>query len=247
MINNHFGGHMKAYESICLVHYKEYLDFINICRSKVYDDSEVKHKHHIIPRCLGGNDSIENLVILNVEDHIQAHIKMSKIFEDGTDGNIHNLRSARVLNKNSVRTKEELELIRMSYVGENNPFYGKTHSEENIQKLRERNKEVFGDKTYDEIYKDRADSEREKRRIAAIKQHENMSTEEKLELSNKIKASQALIPPEIRSERARKAALASKSKIKIDGNIFDCMTDACNHFGVTLHFLKKLYKIEKVK
>lgn len=37
------------------------------------------HKHHIIPRHMGGSDLPENIAIITVEEHAQAH---KKLFED---------------------------------------------------------------------------------------------------------------------------------------------------------------------
>lgn len=36
----------------------------------------MKHKHHIIPRHMGGSDDPENLVELTVEEHAAAHLKL---------------------------------------------------------------------------------------------------------------------------------------------------------------------------
>lgn len=40
-------------------------EMINICMKR--------HKHHIIPRHCGGDDSPENLVLLTIEEHAEAH------------------------------------------------------------------------------------------------------------------------------------------------------------------------------
>ena len=37
---------------------------------------EIKHKHHIIPKHMGGTDSPENLVELTVAEHAEAHLKL---------------------------------------------------------------------------------------------------------------------------------------------------------------------------
>jgi hypothetical protein len=39
-------------------------------------------KHHIIPRCMGGDDSIDNLVKLTPEEHYLAHQLLVKIYPD---------------------------------------------------------------------------------------------------------------------------------------------------------------------
>lgn len=37
-------------------------------------------RHHVIPRCIGGNNSAENLILLSPEDHFFAHLLLAKIF-----------------------------------------------------------------------------------------------------------------------------------------------------------------------
>ena len=37
-------------------------------------------KHHIIPRCMGGNDLKNNLVSLTIEEHFLAHKLLAKIY-----------------------------------------------------------------------------------------------------------------------------------------------------------------------
>lgn len=36
--------------------------------------------HHIIPKCLGGDNSIDNLVVLTAEEHYIAHLLLAKIY-----------------------------------------------------------------------------------------------------------------------------------------------------------------------
>ena len=36
----------------------------------------MKHLHHIIPKHMGGNDELENLIELTVEEHAEAHKKL---------------------------------------------------------------------------------------------------------------------------------------------------------------------------
>ena len=39
-------------------------------------------KHHIIPKCMGGNDDTKNLVKLTFREHYIAHWLLSKIYKD---------------------------------------------------------------------------------------------------------------------------------------------------------------------
>lgn len=59
---------------------------------KIYDDliqrgksrtlSGYKERHHIVPRCMGGTDEMENLVDLTAEEHFVAHQLLVKIYPD---------------------------------------------------------------------------------------------------------------------------------------------------------------------
>jgi len=130
-----------------------------------------KHKHHIIPRHMGGSDDPSNLVELTIEEHAEAHRKLYEehgrwqdkkawLFLSGqatTDKQVSRKdckaseesrrkmseaakkRSSNRLGK--TFTKEQRENIskgrKGKCVGAENPFYGKTHSEEVKQVIRE--------------------------------------------------------------------------------------------------------------
>jgi hypothetical protein len=44
------------------------------------DSSIYVEKHHIIPRCMGGNDTRDNLVNLTAEEHFIAHLLLMKMY-----------------------------------------------------------------------------------------------------------------------------------------------------------------------
>ena len=41
-----------------------------------------KERHHIIPRCLGGTDTIDNIVLLTAKEHFIVHKLLCKIYPD---------------------------------------------------------------------------------------------------------------------------------------------------------------------
>lgn len=61
--------------------YKLHYDTL-VKRAKNRQLKEYTEKHHIIPRCIGGNDEPENLVKLTPEEHYVAHQLLVKIFPD---------------------------------------------------------------------------------------------------------------------------------------------------------------------
>jgi hypothetical protein len=99
-------------------------------------------RHHIIPRCLGGSNSRENLVSLTPEEHFVAHLLLAKIYPDNTKllcavirltgkGNKHrkctnkisgHLRRKHAENMRNMlvgvpKTKEHVEKVRAALIG----------------------------------------------------------------------------------------------------------------------------------
>jgi len=92
-----------------------------------------KEKHHIIPKCMGGNDDADNLVFLTAEEHYLAHQLLIKIYPDNRKL-IHaaGLMSASGKNLNRARNKQygwikrKLSEVRSEMMsGENHPNFGK--------------------------------------------------------------------------------------------------------------------------
>lgn len=61
-----------------------YNDYISYVRSlgRRKDDGGYYELHHIVPRCLGGDNSPENLVLLTAREHILAHYLLCRIYRD---------------------------------------------------------------------------------------------------------------------------------------------------------------------
>jgi hypothetical protein len=75
---------------------QEYFEFIENCRKK----NPMKfHKHHIIPRYMGGKNDPENLIKLSYEDHFTAHLLLAESFKEGSDDYNRNIWSASRLMK----------------------------------------------------------------------------------------------------------------------------------------------------
>ena len=120
-------------------------------------------RHHIIPRCMGGNDNKENLVELTPEEHFLAHQLLVKIYPNNyklvfaatcmtrnSNGKRANNRLygwlrkelAVAVSKQQTGRAENPEAnlkrslsLKGRNVGEKNSFYGKTHSIEFKQEL----------------------------------------------------------------------------------------------------------------
>lgn len=101
-------------------------------------------RHHILPKSLGGTDAKNNLVYITNREHFICHWLLTKIYSIGEEHwkMLNALRMMRAENKNQQRyntkitsrvyskLKEEYASLQSERVsGENNPFFGKTHSD----------------------------------------------------------------------------------------------------------------------
>lgn len=109
--------------------------------------------HHIIPRCLGGSNDRSNLVMFTGREHFVAHMLLWKAFPENTSlmraaflMSSRWISSADKISKNSEQLNSKTySKLREEYAsaisdqcsGENNPMYGKTHTEEARQKIKE--------------------------------------------------------------------------------------------------------------
>jgi hypothetical protein len=59
---------------------KHYYNLIERAKSRILEG--YVEKHHIVPKCVGGADDIENLVALTPEEHYIAHQLLVKIYPD---------------------------------------------------------------------------------------------------------------------------------------------------------------------
>lgn len=214
----------------------KYNDFLNSCELKCYDGMGT-HKHHILPKFMGGSDDKENLIILSYEDHQMAHLILAKCFIDESAEYLINLKSAYKLN--SWMTPIDLKLIlsdlarkRLSGIG--NPFYGKIHSEKSKQKMRDSHKKSFA-------------NGRTGNRLGTKQTVESL--QKMIETKRKRFESGEIIPPmlnkkhtpesKLKMAAAKKLAIGSKSSRRIrvrhieTGLVFECIKDAGIYFKLS--------------
>ena len=118
-------------------------------------------KHHIIPRSLGGDDNSANLVNLTAREHFICHWLLSKIhIGEAKHKMLHALRMLRAEKIGQTRyntkitarvyanLKEEYALLQSKKLkGSGNGFYGKHHTAEAKELIRQKN---LGNKITDE-------------------------------------------------------------------------------------------------
>jgi hypothetical protein len=104
---------------------KIYRDLIGKGKNRILEG--YSEKHHIIPRCMGGNDDPKNLVSLTPEEHYVAHQLLVKIYPD----NPSIVRAAQMMIPNRPSNKMYGWLKRKfsqvqseSQIGKNNTQYG---------------------------------------------------------------------------------------------------------------------------
>jgi hypothetical protein len=116
-----------------------------IQRAKTRILTGYKERHHIIPRCLGGTDTIDNLVDLTAREHFIIHKLLCEIYPNETKliyamwmmSNIkYENRTYYIGNREYERIKQIFRNnLSIKMTGKNNPFYGKLHSNETKQKM----------------------------------------------------------------------------------------------------------------
>lgn len=164
---------------------KLYYTIINRALTRSIDG--YKERHHIIPKCLGGSNDLDNLVELTAREHFICHLLLIKMVEGNVKHKIvyaawqqsrpskykevkvtsriyemlrkqmsesytgrkrapfsdqarANMKAAAKHRKKVPVTQERIENIRKGVakrkklIGEENPFYGKTHSTEFLKK-----------------------------------------------------------------------------------------------------------------
>ena len=104
----------------------------------------IYHKHHIVPRHMGGSDDASNLVELTIEEHAEAHRMLfeqhghwqDELAWKGLAGIIGKEEIVSRMNASyGFLGKNHSEKHIQKIIGEGNPFYGRKHSTETKKKI----------------------------------------------------------------------------------------------------------------
>jgi len=186
-----------------------------------------KHKHHITPKCLLKHkdksfvDDPRNISKpLSINQHIAIHKWLYMLTGD------RGCEIAHFYMSSPSGCKYDIS-------GENNPFYGKHHSEETKKKISEFH---TGKKISNKIR--RKTSETLKNRYKNIKHHlkgTKLSEEHKQKLSDAHKGKRGWITTKHHSEETKKKFSETRRKRLwvINGKVFNTILEASNYFDVS--------------
>jgi len=130
-------NHLKIYENII---YKAKIQ----SRKKLRKNQEgyiYYEKHHIMPRCLGGKDEKENLVLLTAREHYICHKLLTYIYPNEYKLSVafhymtHNKKYNNYISSKDYVYAKELAAIFFSYIP--NVWKGRKHSDETKKKMKE--------------------------------------------------------------------------------------------------------------
>lgn len=108
-------------------------------------------RHHIIPKSLGGDNKKENIVTLTAKEHFICHLLLVKMTTDKEKAKMSYALRCLANQENHLQERYKItsrmynvvksltrEAIGSIMKGKDNPFYGKTHSIETKQKMKEK-------------------------------------------------------------------------------------------------------------
>jgi hypothetical protein len=87
---------------------KLYYKHIENCKNQIIEEGKIYHKHHILPKSSGGDDSKDNLITLTYKQHVFAHFILYKW--KPTNSNWISYRLMSGINENKKHAVEELKI-----------------------------------------------------------------------------------------------------------------------------------------
>lgn len=102
-------------------------------------------KHHILPKCLGGSNKKDNLVLLTAKEHFIAHLLLIEMYEGINKAKL-SFALFQMCRKNKVHGRivsskqfeKAKQIMSRNCSGENSTFYGRKHTNEVKESLRKR-------------------------------------------------------------------------------------------------------------
>lgn len=144
--------------------YQAFIDNILQTRGRFNCGEEYHERHHIAPKCLGGTNDGDNLIDLFAREHFEAHRLlalenpknnelvcawwlMCHVKSEGQvryEVTAEQYEEAKIafsnIRHNTKASESTKKKMSKAHSGKNNGFYGRHHSEETRQKIREKRK-----------------------------------------------------------------------------------------------------------
>lgn len=213
--------------------YQEFIQNILNTRGRFNCGDEYHERHHIIPKCLGGGNEEENLIDLFAKEHFIAHKLLAQENPDNNslvfawtcmafpNNNVQEryevtpeeyeeakkaiskAMSGRTVSDETKKKQSNIAKERFS-VSENTPFYGKHHTEETRNIIRQKNKGKSSPNKGKHL------SEETKQKISKTKKGRPLSDAEKeahILVGNKLKGRK------LTEEQKAKISAANKGRI----------------------------------
>jgi len=100
------------------------------------------HKHHKIPKHVGGSNSPDNLIELSIEEHAEAHKQLYEMYGRWQDKIAWQTLSGQITNAEAIKTAQKLGRLGIKCSDESKhkmriAKLGKSQSEEHIAKRRD--------------------------------------------------------------------------------------------------------------
>lgn len=202
--------------------------------------------HHIIPKCVGGEDIEENLVLLTPKEHYLCHLLLIDIYPSSKGLNLaikfmfdsgKYSKSMGVKKFSEIREKS-IEYLKEINTGENNPMYGKKITEKHKRILSEANKGPKSKETKERMSKSQLGKKASKEtREKLSKAHKGLkihSEEYKKLLSERWK---------LNNPNKGKRVITTAKKVKdSNGKIYDTIKDCAKENGVSYEKMRKWIK-----
>lgn len=114
-----------------------------ITHYKTHIESGFVEKHHILPKCMGGNNSIDNLILLPVRAHYIAHYFLHKAYPNNNKLSL--AFAMMIVNNRSQNRKMSSRFYEIAKTARSSALKGVPRTEDIKQKLRvpKKNKENY--------------------------------------------------------------------------------------------------------
>lgn len=102
----------------------------------------IYHKHHIIPKHMGGTDDPSNLVTVTVEEHATLHKQLWEELGCWQDKIAWEMLSGQISRQQAIKKaqSEGAKNRKTSYKGKNNPFYDRKHTDDVKRRISNKKK-----------------------------------------------------------------------------------------------------------